>query len=105
MLPRHGAIGASVERLYLKALLLRQRNLTRIEALQIGHLTTERREVNEGVNFIGEQNGLLFVNATLVGTHLDKQVVARDVGASSTHLSPTLRGLSATIATSLLGST
>ena len=84
--PGHTAIRAAVHLFHMEALLLRQRNLLRVEARQIGHLTIQLRQVNQCINLIGEQDRLLFVNAPLVRTHLDEQVVAGNLRTRCTHL-------------------
>ena len=68
------AVRTSVDGLYREALLLREIHLLRVEALQVGHVATELGQRYEGVDLIGEQDRLLFVNALLVGTDLDEEV-------------------------------
>ena len=46
--PRHGTIRTAIERLDLEALLLREIDLLRMEALQIGHLTLQLRQRHQG---------------------------------------------------------
>ena len=76
LLPGDGAVGTAVEVLNLEALLLRQGHLTRIEALQIGHLAIELGEVDERIDLVGEQDWLLFAHALLRRADLDEQVAA-----------------------------
>ena len=81
--PSTGAVWASVNRFERERLLLWKVNLLSVEALKVGHIATKLRELHKGVNLICKENGLLFVNALLVGTYLDEQVAARD---TATHL-------------------
>ena len=74
--PCHRTIGTAVNILNGKLLLLGQRNLLRVEALKVRHLTLERGQVHQRIDLIGQQNGLLLVNTALVGTDLDKEVAA-----------------------------
>ena len=57
-----------------------------MESLEVGHLAVKTREVNERINLVGEQDRLLFVNALLVGAHLDKEVGTANLASCLTHL-------------------
>ena len=69
-----------------KTLLLREIHLLRIKTLQVGHIATQLGQLHEGIDLIREQNGLLFVDALLVGCNLDKEVGARDMTTCIAHL-------------------
>ena len=84
--PGAGTVWATVDRLDRERLLLGQIHLLGIEALQVGHIATQLGELNQCVNLIGEQNGLLLVNMLLVGAYLDKQVASRNTTTCIAHL-------------------
>ena len=45
-----------------------------IETLQVGHITTQTGQSHKGVDLIGKEDGLLFIDALLVGADLDEKV-------------------------------
>ena len=83
--PRHRTVRTAVDGLNLEALLLGQLYLLRVEALKVGHLALQLRQVDERIDLIGQEYGLLLVNAAFVGADLDEKVAARDVAAGGTH--------------------
>ena len=102
LLPRDGTVLATIEGLNLKTLLLRQRNLTGVETLQVGHLTTQLGQSDKSIYLISQQDGLLFTDVLLGGTNMNEEVTARDSTACRTQLTiaPTL--LTTLLATALL---
>ncbi len=72
--PRHRAIWATVERLHLKALLLWEIDLLRVETFQIGHLTLQLCQRNQGIYFISQEDRLLLIDALFVGTYLNEKI-------------------------------
>ena len=84
--PRHAAVVASVDILYMERLLLRQFHLLRVESGEVGHLSFQLCQVDEGVHLVGQEDGFLFVDASFVGAHLDEEVVAADGRPSLAHL-------------------
>ena len=100
--PGHRTVGTTVDVLYLKALLLRQRDFLRMEAVEFGHLSFQLRQVHQRIYFIGQQYRLLLIDPLFVGTDLDEEVGTRDGRTGCTRLgrhllltlsSPTLSGL------------
>ena len=74
--PRHRAVGTTVDGLYLEALLLGQRHFLRMESIQVGHLSLQLCQLHQRIYLVGQQHGLLLIDALLVGTDLDEQVGA-----------------------------
>ena len=72
--PCGSPIRTSVEGLNREALLRGQAHLLSVEALQVGHITTQTGQSNKGVDLIGKKNRFLFIDAFLVGTDLDEEV-------------------------------
>ena len=72
--PGTGAIGPSVDRLKLETLLLGQWHLLGVEALQVGHITTQLCQRHERIYLISQQDRLLFVDTPFVGTDLDEKI-------------------------------
>ena len=94
-------VRTAVDGLYRETLLLGQIDLLRIEALQVGHVASQLGERYKGVDLIGKQDGLLFVDALLVGADLDKEVGAGDVAACIAHLAAIIVVLALTAAATL----
>ena len=78
LLPCHRAVGLAIQRLDVELLLLRQRHLAGIETLQVSHLTIQLGQSYQRVHLISQQDGLLLADMLLRGSHLDKQVAARN---------------------------
>ena len=78
LLPGNRAIGFAIDRLDMHLLLLRQRHLTGIETLQVGHLTVELGETDQRIDLIGQQDRFLFADMLLGGRHLDEEVGTGD---------------------------
>ena len=72
--PRGGPIRTSVEGLNRETLLCRQTYLLGVEALQVGHITTQTGQPHKGIDLIGKEDRLLFIDTLLVGTDLDEKV-------------------------------
>ena len=72
--PRGGPIRTAVEGLNRETLLCGQAHLLGVEALQVGHITTQAGQSHKGIDLIGKEDGLLFIDAFLVGTDLDEKV-------------------------------
>ena len=72
--PRHRLIVTPVKLFYLEALLLRQGNLLRMEAFQVGHFTLQLCQTDQRIDLVGQQHRLLFHHTFLGCAHLDKQV-------------------------------
>ena len=79
--PCHSAIRTAIERFHLEALLLRKFHLLCVETLQVGHLTLQLRQRDQGIDLICQKNGLLLIDTFLVGAHFDEEIRSGDMTA------------------------